>query len=116
MTRKLHHPYIDEDDDFDYGQEGSDAECNYIQLAPLNYIYVVRCAFSQSEEKDDWRRTDIFHTCTKMEGKGWKVIMDSESCVNAVSCKMIKKVGLKVVPHAYPYKVSWINPTALDVK
>jgi len=44
------------------------------------------------------------------------VNVDSESCVNAVSSKMIEKIGLNVVPHPHPYKVSWINSTALDVK
>ena len=29
---------------------------------------------------------------------------------------MIEKVRLKVVPHPHPYKVSWINSTALDMK
>ena len=42
--------------------------------------------------------------------------MDSESCVNAVSFKMIEKVGWKAEPYLHPYKVSWINSTALDVK
>jgi len=41
-----YHPDISEDDASDYDQEGSDAECKYIQLAPSNYISVVRCAFS----------------------------------------------------------------------
>jgi len=44
------------------------------------------------------------------------VVVDSENCVNAVLSKMFEKVGLKVVPHPYPYKVSWINSTTLDVK
>ena len=43
-------------------------------------------------------------------------IVDNESCVNVVSSKMIEKVGLEVVPHPHPYKVSWINSTALNVK
>ena len=42
--------------------------------------------------------------------------MDSESCVNVVSSKMIEKVGWKAEPHPHPYKVSWINSTDLDVK
>jgi len=50
-----YHPDINEDDDSDYDQEGSDAECNFIQLTPSNYISVVWCAFLQ--EKDDWRKT-----------------------------------------------------------
>ena len=28
---------------------------------------------------------------------------------------MIEKVGWKAEPHLHPYKVSWINSTALDV-
>jgi len=55
-----YHLDINENDDFDYDQDGSDAECNYIQLAPSNYISVVQCALSQ--EKDNWRRTAILYT------------------------------------------------------
>jgi len=54
------YPDIDEDENSDYDQEGSDAACNYIQLAPSNYISAVRYAFSQSEENDYWRRTTIY--------------------------------------------------------
>ena len=61
-----YHPDINEDDASNYDQEGSNVECNYIQLALSNYISVIRCAFSQSKEKDDWRRTIIFHTYTKI--------------------------------------------------
>ena len=42
-----YHPEINEDDDSDYDQESSDAECNYIHLTLSNYVSVVRCAFSQ---------------------------------------------------------------------
>jgi len=62
-----YHPDISKNDDSDLDQEGSDVECNYIQPAPSNYISVVRYAFSQ--EKDDWRRTAIFHTFIKIEDK-----------------------------------------------
>ena len=43
MTKKVltYHPDISEDDDFDYDQEGSDVECNYIKVTPSNYISVV---------------------------------------------------------------------------
>ena len=40
--RKLHITQTkNEDDDFDYDQEGSDAECNYIQLARSNYTSAI---------------------------------------------------------------------------
>jgi len=67
-----YHPNINEDDDFDYDQEGSDAECNYIKLAPSNYIFVVQGTFSQ--KNDDWSRTAIFHTFIKIGDKNWKVM------------------------------------------
>jgi len=110
MMRKLD---INEDNDSDYDQKGYDVEYNYIQLTPSNYISVIQCAFSQ--EKDNWR-TAIFRTFIKIGEKNWKVIVDSENCVNAVSFKMIEKVRWKVKPHPHPYKVSWINSMAQDVK
>ena len=62
----------------------------------LQITSVARCVFSK--EKDNWRRT-IFHTFIKIGDKNWKVIVDSENCVNAVSPKMIDKVGWKAEPH-----------------
>jgi len=93
-----YHPEINEDDDSDYDQEGSDVEYNYIQLTPSNYISVVRCAFSQ--EKNDWRRTAFFHTIIKIGDKNWKVIVNNENYVNVVSSKMIEKIGWKAEPHS----------------
>jgi len=98
----------------DYDQECFYAKCNYIQLAPSNYISIVRCVFSK--EKNDWKSTAIFHTFIKIGDNNWKVIVNSGSCVNAVSSKIIEKVGWKAEPHPHPYKMSWINSTALDVK
>jgi len=52
---------------------------------------------------------------TKIGYKNCKVIVDSRSCTNAVSSKVTEKLGLKVVSHLHPYKVSWINSMALEV-
>jgi len=112
--RSLHKPDPHEDEDFDYDQEGSSVECNSTRLAPSNCISIVKCAFSQYE-KNDWR-TAIFHKFTKIRGNKWKVMVDSETCVNAVSSNIIEKIGLKVEPHPHPYKVSWINSMTQDVK
>ena len=54
--------------------------------------------FSQVEEKNNWRRTTIFHMCTKIGDTNCKLIVDGGSCINAVSSKVIEKVRLKVVP------------------
>ena len=41
---------------------------------------------------------------TKIGGKNYKVIVDSESCINAISSKVTENLGLKVVPHPYQNK------------
>jgi len=60
----------------------------------------------------------MFHIFTRIRGRGrsCKVIMDSGSCINAVSSTIIAKFGLEVVPHPRPYRVTWINSSALEVK
>jgi len=40
---------------------------------------VVRCTLTQSEPLNDWRRTVIFQTCTKIDNKNCKVIVNSGS-------------------------------------
>ncbi|GFY95394.1 hypothetical protein Acr_10g0007790 [Actinidia rufa] len=46
---------------------------------------VVRCALTQAKEDNDWRRNAIFYTYIKCGEKDCKVIIDSGSCINAVS-------------------------------
>ncbi|PKU79804.1 RNA-directed DNA polymerase [Dendrobium catenatum] len=58
----------------------------------------------------------FFHTYTKIKDKNCKVIVDSGSCINAVSSSMVSKLGLAPVPHPSPYKVAWVNSVALEVK
>ena len=69
---------------------------SHLQIKYLSF----RCVFSQ--DNDDWRRTVIFHTFIKIGDKNCKVIVDSESCVNTVSFKMIEKVGWKAEPRPHP--------------
>jgi len=42
--------------------------------------------------------------------------VNNENYINAVSSKVTEKLGLKIVPHLCPYKVSWINSIVLEVK
>ena len=62
----------DEDDDSNYNQEDSSVECNCTQITSSNYISIVRCAFSQYEEKNDWRRTVISTHSLRLEEKSEK--------------------------------------------
>ena len=67
---------------------------------------VVRYTLAQPEQPNDWRRTVIFQTCTKIKNKSCKVVVDSGSCFNAVASKLITTLGMKPVKHPNPYKVA----------
>jgi len=77
---------------------------------------VVRCTLAQPEPLNDWRRIAIFQTCTKIENKRCKVIVDSGSCINAVVSKLITTLGMRPVKHPNPCKVTWIDATSIDVQ
>jgi len=74
-------------------------------------LSVVRCAPSQSAKKTIGEK--MF---TKIEDKNCKIIVDSETCISAISFKSLENLGLEVVPHSHPFKVSWIDSTILEVK
>jgi len=57
----------------------------------------------------------MFHIIMKTGGS-CKIIVDSESYINVVSSTVIAKLGLNVIPHLHPYRVTWINSSALEVK
>ena len=60
-------------DEFDDDHEGEDV-LSCIREAPSTQLSIIMCVFSQSEENDDWRRTTIFHTLTKIGDMNCKVI------------------------------------------
>ena len=64
---------------------------------------------------DDPLRTSIFYTYVKINGHACKVIMDSGSCVNAVSDHVLQTTGLSTISHLAPYDISWIDATTLPV-
>ncbi|PKU59423.1 Proteasome subunit alpha type-5-B [Dendrobium catenatum] len=68
-TDLVHH--VDEEEDF------------FCEDNPVD-LQVIKCVFSQSKPSDDWRRTSIFHTFTKIGDKSYKVIIDSGSCINGL--------------------------------
>jgi len=79
-------------------------------------LSVVRCALTQSKKSDDWRKSSIFQTITKIDGKNCQVIIDSGSCVNAIASGMVTKLEQKNAPHSQTYKISWVNSASIDVK
>ncbi|XP_020257552.1 uncharacterized protein LOC109834065 [Asparagus officinalis] len=79
--------YHVEEEDFDSSEEfdENDISLSCIRSTPSSQLAVARCALSQPKDKDDWRRTNMFHTFTKIGVKSCKIIVDSGSCINAIS-------------------------------
>ncbi|XP_078437266.1 uncharacterized protein LOC144707886 [Wolffia australiana] len=55
-------------------------------------------------------------TYIKINSKACKLIMDSGSCINAISDTMVTRLVLAVIEHPTPYDVSWIDASSLPVK
>ena len=79
-------------------------------------VNVVRCALAEQRNTNDWRMSAIFQTYTKCGDKTCKVIINSGSCINAVSSNVGSHLGLKLNPHTNPYKVSWVDTSSIAMK
>ena len=44
------------------------------------------------------------------------MIIDSGSCINAISTDTVKRLGLTPVDHPSPYRVSWIDSSSIPIK
>ena len=80
------------------------------------HLGVVRCILAQPLVSDDWRRTTIFHTYCRLSGKVCKVIIDSGSCINAISTGTVTCLGLTPVDRPLPYRVSWVDSTSIPIR
>ena len=79
-------------------------------------VNVVRCALAEQKDTNDWRRSALFQTYTKCGNKTCKVIIDSESYINAMSFNVVSRLGLKLTPHPNPYKASWVDTSSIAIK
>ncbi|GFS30522.1 hypothetical protein Acr_00g0012420 [Actinidia rufa] len=84
LKEQLYEPDLKNLPEFDEDCEGGDVT-----------LGVVRCALTQAKEGNDWRRNVIFHTYIKCGEKDCKVIIDSGSCINAVSLSTVSHLGFK---------------------
>ena len=54
-------------------------------------------------------QTYIFHTRCKILDKTCSFIVDSGSCCNFCSTRLVSKLKLTIIPHTKPYKLQWLN-------
>jgi len=64
---------------------------------------------SQPSMKYEAQRKNIFHTRCKTLENTCSLIVDSESCCNYYSTRLVEKLDLQVIPHPKPYKLQWLN-------
>ena len=62
------------------------------------------------------QRSSIFYVYLKIGERSCKLIVDSGSCINAISEDAVAKLGLTLVPHPAPYNMSWVDASTLPVK
>ena len=76
---------------------------------------MVRCVLSTIVDKDNWKRTSIFHIIIQSGDKKCKLVIDKGSSMNVVSKDFIKLLNLKVDLHPNPFRVAWVNDHSLPV-
>ena len=69
----------------------------------------MRHMLGQVPKEFENQRENIFHSRCQINNKTCSIIIDSGSCVNVASTRVVDKLGLKTIPHAKPYKLSWLS-------
>ena len=64
---------------------------------------MVRCMLGQVPKELESQRENIFHSRCLINNKICSLIIDSGSCVNVASTRVVDKLGLKTIPHAKPW-------------
>jgi len=88
-------------------EEEEDNEKVYPSVGEL--MMIRRTLNNQTSVNLETQRENIFHTRCKVLENIYSLIVDSGSCCNCCSARMVEKLHLQVVPHPNPYKLQWIN-------
>nr|KYP40889.1 Transposon Ty3-I Gag-Pol polyprotein [Cajanus cajan] len=72
-------------------------------------LMIRRLLGSQPNESHISQRENIFHIRCKIFDKACSLIVDSGSCCNCCSTRLIEKLDLTPIPHPKPYQLHWLN-------
>ena len=67
------------------------------------------------KELDPSQRQNLFHGGCLINDKICTFIIHSGSCVNMASPRVVDTFSLKIIPHAKPYKLSWLKEEEIKV-
>ena len=93
-------------DDTPSGKEEENNERVYPCEGEL--MMIRRTLNNQTSVNLETQRENI-HTRCKVLDNICSLIVDSGSCCNCCSVRMVEKLNLQLVPHPKPYKLQWIN-------
>ncbi|KAF1888242.1 hypothetical protein Lal_00049285 [Lupinus albus] len=95
-----------------------DMTCGFqaiLALIPLDSNLLVEVAVSwrlfesQTIQDESNQRENIFHARCLIQGKVCLLNIDSGSCANMVSSRVVSKLNLVTRPHPTPYQLQWIS-------
>jgi len=90
--------------------EGSNDESKEIAYpCEGNLLMIRRLLSNQPIPKEPTQRENIFHTRCKILENTCSLIVDSGSCFNCCSTRLVDKLALTIIPHLKPYKLQWLN-------
>jgi len=71
-------------------------------------LLIRRLLGSQLQALYQTQRDNIFHTRCYINENLCYLIVDSGSCTNAASSKLVSKLNLETKPYPRPYKLQWL--------
>jgi len=101
---------VDEYSSCDDAPSGKEEENNERVYQCEGELMMIRRTLSnQTSVNLNTQKENMFHTRCKVFENICSLIVDSGSCCNYYSARMVEKLNLQLVPHPKPYKLQWIN-------
>ena len=91
------------------GEESSEEIDSQEERDLVNWIDVFKLLGGQSCHLTQSQRENIFHTRCKKFYNTCSHIVDSGSCCNCCSTRLVSKLSLAITPHRKHYKLQWLN-------
>jgi len=92
-----------------YGSEEDEEEEIEVEVMEGGLLMIRRLLGSQLHALTQSQRDNIFHTRCYINGKLCFLIIDSESCTDVASSRLVSKLNLESKPHPRPYKLQCLS-------